>query len=371
MWQQDWPLSKKHGEKIKKITGNKLLDELNSIIEIMKTEEWKRSLDRASYIILQNISRLEDSQQQEDLIVKMLDLNKYPSKGVIESLANWQPVKIPKKLLRKRLSCVLSLEQLLFFFKKSVGETWEIELIEEFKDYFVEQDKFKEAIFLLEKLGKSEKYKQNEISTLIEQMVEKAILKRKQEISENIDKNESETLEYFIQDVVQYSIKYKLRMCLIKIRNNDELCYGDTIYSWFVLPAAIISGEKKWIEKGLENEIAILQGAGNDHSNLAMMLDVIKNEEFKNFRRLVFDALIKSIKGTYHKVWNLKRAAEIAVYYNNPKWQMQCYNIALGELKKIYDWIAYEALEIMAPYHDLSKEKIASIEKPKEKIVLR
>lgn len=372
-------MDKQYGNALRKLVDSQLVDELNSIIQGIAEENWQRTRDRGCYLILENISRVEDSIQQELIITKMFANNLRPSNGVRQVLTEqWNPLQLPTKDVRRVLIEVLPLDKVSKMMRNIANdEPWHSDMAEELIAYFLEHDRYEEAITL------THQYAQDRIPDLLDNMV-KRLIHRPPAQSKFIELDDEYAQELTAQEihnnllptVVEYAINYQAKKPLATLRASAVLNYGNKLRPHHILPAAILLGDFEWQETAITSVITLLTGYGGEPYWFNLTRDafeLVKDEWFACHRGPLFAGIMSGrIRSIYHEFEYVRIICEMAVYFGRHDWQGQCYTLAIRELQSgAYDRIAYEALEILAAVHEASRQKIASTTRPPEKFILR
>lgn len=372
-------MDKQYANALKQVTGSKLVVELRNIITGITEEDWQRTRDRGCYLVLENIGRVEDLAQQELLITKMLANNPKPSSGVRRALVEcWTPLRLPAKEVRRMLIEILPLDKISKIMRNIADdEPWHSDMAEELISYFLEHDRYEEAIAL------THQYAQDQIPDLLDNMVKRLIHRPPVESKfVELDTGYAEELtaqeiqNNLLPTVVEYAVNYKAKKPLVTLRASAVLHCGNRLRPHHMLPAAVLLEDIEWQETATERVCALLTGYGGESYWYGLARDafeLVKDERLARHRGPLFASIMNGrIKSVYHHFEYMRIAAEMAVYFERHDWQGQCYTLAVHELQSgTYDRIAYEALEILALVHEASRQKIASTTRPPEKFILR
>lgn len=304
--------SRKYGEELKRLNGQELATEFQNVLSIISEECQTSDMDRAGYLILENLSRIGEQVEQRRFVADFLRLNSHPSRGVVQHLSTWLAVASPetvKWLVDALITCAIEkTERYIEMYPSSEHRADEDFLIGLCIDLSI-QHQIKPALQLIRSNAKLHYGN----TMILSRMMSCAMVLEDTAWQEN-----------FLQrllDVHSFSDHNECTVQAIELVKRDQFSpYRDqlfnAIYRCHIVP-----------ERG---------------------------------------------RGNFYQACFLKVLAQMAVYFKNVDWQDRVYRHTMKQVPNgSYGHTAYEALIILAPVHEASRKTIASTPRPEFKFILR
>jgi hypothetical protein len=392
-------LDKKYAKMLNGLSGSQLTDELRQVVATIKSNSGsffdQRTRDRGSYLVLENLGRVPEA-DQEELLKSMLEANPKPSRGVLSHLMGWKPKKMPAAVTLAAIAGVIG-TGFTECLKQVQDGAMSPDLFHEIEKILVAQDNLETAAYL------AEKFTPERLPDLVDLMMAQVIdmvhqeadieatnARKSMEEWDEMPPEEVATImskpsafqiksrrEKLAHTAVDLSIKHKIKAPLARMRGSAELNYGNDLYVYSLVPAAVIHDDPTWHELAIQKVIedGIITDRAYELAELAFGL--VKQDRFANYRQQLFNAVYRGRitnppNSTWYQVKFLELLAEMAVYFQNKLWQDQVYRAAMREIPKgLYGHSAYDAIEVLAPVHPDAQRIKETMPRPVYRIVLR
>lgn len=396
-------LDKKYARMLNGLSGTQLTEELRKVIAEIKggTYHDQRTADRGSYLILENLGRVPDA-DQEELIRGMLEANPNPSRGVQSNLKGWRPKKMPAANTLAVIAGVIGVGLAECLGSVQDG-AMSLELFNEIEKTLVAQDKLDTAAQLAGTFapGRVADLTDRLMARVIEMFSEevhaeatatKMSLEEWSEWEKSASEEERAAVhnqpnafrikcsrDRLFRSAVSLSIKHKTAAALARMRSSAELNHGDDLYHSDFVDAAVIVGDEKWLEAAIQHVIKLMRAQpcqGYDYRLAEQAFELVKEARFAGYGLQLFEAIyyghISVQRGEYYEASFLKLLAEMAVHFQNASLQDRVYRAAMKEIPKgSYGHTAYEAIIVLAPVHEASRRTTETTPQPEWRMVLR
>jgi len=139
-------MDQRYGKQLRNFSDSQLTGELREVLDTIKEELNQRTRDRGCYLILENIRRVPET-DQEGLLKNMLEANPNPSRGVREKLLFWyrffwEPKETPAApILATLIGKISGAGPFLVWWVERYGNELSESFLCEIKEILVAQDK--------------------------------------------------------------------------------------------------------------------------------------------------------------------------------------------------------------------------------------